>query len=146
MCCEGRLRRDHLAFGALFLSFSFSFVCSFLFSFLHSFPPSVCGVVISLVRKYRIWNPAKLNQVLISRDVRFPPLEPGEDGVTLELGTATSGEESTSTTKENFETSEHPEPPAVDTNSELSDVPEEPQLRRSARERRAPQRYGARHA
>ena len=99
---------------------------------------------------YCIWNPAKPNQVLISRDVRFPPLEPGEAGVTLELGTATTISEKASTlptTEENIETSEHTEPPAVDTDSELSDVPEEPQLRRSARERRTPQRYrdGVRH-
>ena len=103
---------------------------------------------------YRIWNPAKPNQVLISRDVRFPPLEPGEAGVTLELETTTPEKESTSPTTEEIETTapepKLPEPPAADTDSELSDVPsefapKEPQLRRSARERRAPQRYGARH-
>ena len=44
---------------------------------------------------YCIWNPAKPNQVLISRDVRFPPLEPGEAGVTLELETTTPEKEST---------------------------------------------------
>ena len=101
---------------------------------------------------YRIWNPAKPNQVLISHNVRFPPLELGEAGVTLELGIATTTpeKESTSTllgdsdfqqmipqeilvekpltTEEEIETSEHLEPPAVDTDSELSDIPEESQL------------------
>ena len=116
---------------------------------------------------YCIWNPGKPNQVLISRDVWFPPLEPGKAGVTLELGTATTTPEKESTwtplgdsdlqqiisqetlaerpptTEEEIETFEHPERPAMDTDSELSDIPEEPQLRRSARERRAPQQYCA---
>ena len=30
-----------------------------------------------------MWNPAKPNQVLISRDVLIPLLEPGEAGITI---------------------------------------------------------------
>ena len=45
---------------------------------------------------YRIWNLAKPDQVLVSRSVRFPPLEPGGAGVTLGLGTATPEKEPTS--------------------------------------------------
>ena len=76
---------------------------------------------------YRIWNPVKSNQVLISRDVRFPPLGAEKAGVSLGFEIATPEKESTSTTAENIETTvsepKHPEPPA-NTDSELSDVPE----------------------
>ena len=120
---------------------------------------------------YRIWNPAKPNQVLVSRDVRFPPLEPGEAGITIELKMESTSPEKESTSPEKESTSPSLKDddlqqlvsqgtPADDSDSELSDAPstveselsgtpptpEKPQ-RRSQRNRTTPQRYGfgARH-